>query len=204
MRVTIHRQLGVQVTRLLGLSHHLHQRDITPCDLPQCSHRAEALGCHPTMHLIILHSCCNDKREAHIRETQAAEQIAASTPGIETPCNSSKSMSHSVAPSSPSRYAIVILSGKSRQDIVLHVMSARKQPWHFCRLRTSISAYDEVPFKDLSTDKIRPGPACSCPCALGCPASVSPRRGVACRVAVQSMHDSKRNRSRHAAAHFSR
>jgi hypothetical protein len=76
------------------------------------------------MHLTILHPCCTDKRDAHIRETQAAEQDAPSTPGIEMLCNSSKSMSPSVVASSPLRYAIVVLSDKLRQDIVLHVMSA--------------------------------------------------------------------------------
>jgi hypothetical protein len=92
--------------------------------LPQCSHRAEALGCHLTLHFTILHPCCTDKRDAHIREPQAAEQNAPSTPGIETLCNSSKSIPPRIATSSPLRYAIVVLSGKSFQDIVLHVMSS--------------------------------------------------------------------------------
>lgn len=75
--VTIHRQLGVQVTRLLGLSYHPYQRDVTPGDLPQCIHGDEALAYHLTPHLStawLLKPYCTENRGGRTRETQARER----------------------------------------------------------------------------------------------------------------------------------
>ena len=75
--VTIDRQLGVQVTRLLGSSHHPHQRNMTPGDLPQCSHGAEALAYHLAPHLsaaCVLKPYRTENRDDHAQETQAGER----------------------------------------------------------------------------------------------------------------------------------
>jgi hypothetical protein len=74
--MTVHRQLGVQVGRLPGLSHHPYQRDMTLGDLPQWSHGAAALAGHPTPYLTVLYACCTDKRDAHVREPRATKHDA--------------------------------------------------------------------------------------------------------------------------------
>ena len=75
--VTIHRRLSVQVTRLLGLSHHPYQRDTTPGDLPQCIHGDETLAYHLTPHLStawLLKPYCTENRGSRTRGTQARER----------------------------------------------------------------------------------------------------------------------------------
>jgi hypothetical protein len=68
--VTIHRQLGVKFTRVVGLSHDPYQRDMTPGDLSQRIHGAEALAYHLTPRLStawVLKPYCTENRDGSAR-----------------------------------------------------------------------------------------------------------------------------------------